>query len=82
MTPKRRHPGTGSICEDGAAGGVASADELLIFRKGGSDDPLPVTHPTGLDFYYVQAVRNLAAVDTDDPEVPDLLAELEKADMV
>jgi hypothetical protein len=39
-----------TICEDGAAGGVASADELLIFRKGGGD-PLPVTHPTGLDFY-------------------------------
>jgi len=182
-----------TICEDGAAGGVASADELLIFRKR-STDPLPVTHPTGLDFYagseqppsallryqgwegkqtsnrysqwvwrhyassvwddirldrvlpfrdakdpddekhvhplqldviarfvqlrtepgetvftpfmgvgsevyesvrlgrvgvgvelkpsyYVQAVRNLAAVDTDDPEVPDLLAELAEVDM-
>jgi len=40
-----------TICEDGAAGGVASADELLIFRKRGGEDRLPVTHPTGLDFY-------------------------------
>lgn len=40
-----------TICEDGAAGGVASADELLIFRKRGGDNRVPVTHPTGLDFY-------------------------------
>jgi DNA modification methylase len=39
-----------TIVEDGAAGGVASADELLLFRKRGGD-PLPVRHPTGLDFY-------------------------------
>jgi len=39
-----------TIVEDGAAGGVASADELLIFRKR-STEPLPVTHPTGLDYY-------------------------------
>lgn len=39
-----------TIVEDGAAGGVASADELLIFRKRGGE-PLPVYHPTGLDFY-------------------------------
>ncbi len=38
-----------TICDDGAAGGVASADELLIFRKPG--EPVSVTHPTGLDFY-------------------------------
>lgn len=35
-----------TIVDDGAAGGVASADELLIFRKPG--DALPVSHPTGL----------------------------------
>ena len=38
-----------TICENGALGGVASADELLIFRKPGDGDP--VTHPTGLDYY-------------------------------
>ena len=30
--------------------------------------------------YYVQAVRNLAAVDVDDVAVPDLLSELVDAD--
>jgi len=40
-----------TICEDGAAGGVASADELLIFRKPGGDDAEPVQHPTGLEYY-------------------------------
>jgi len=39
-----------TIVDDGAAGGVASADELLVFRKQ-SSDPLPVVHPTGLDSY-------------------------------
>lgn len=39
-----------TICDDGAAGGVASADELLIFRKPGNADE-PVEHPTGLDGY-------------------------------
>lgn len=39
-----------TICEDGAAGGVASADELLVFRKR-STEPMPVIHPTGLDSY-------------------------------
>lgn len=39
-----------TICEDGAAGGVASSDELLIFRKR-TTDPVPVEHPTGLDSY-------------------------------
>lgn len=38
-----------TIIDDAAAGGVASADELLIFRKPGADEP--VHHPTGLDEY-------------------------------
>ena len=38
-----------TICDDAAAGGVASADELLIFRKPGAAEP--VAHPTGLDYY-------------------------------
>ncbi len=38
-----------TICEEAEAGGVASADELLIFRKPG--DPVHVEHPTGLDYY-------------------------------
>ena len=39
-----------TIVEDGNLGGVASADELLIFRKRGLDDD-PASHPTGLDSY-------------------------------
>lgn len=39
-----------TIVEDGAMGGVASADELLIFRKRGETTE-PVNHPTGLDSY-------------------------------
>lgn len=39
-----------TICEDAAYGGVASADELLIFRKRGATAD-PVKHPTGLDYY-------------------------------
>ncbi|WP_411815591.1 DNA-methyltransferase [Gordonia sp. SND2] len=35
-----------TICDDGAMGGVASADELLIFRKPGQD--APVIHECGL----------------------------------
>lgn len=35
-----------TICEDGAMGGVAAADELLVFRKPGNAEP--VIHPTGL----------------------------------
>ena len=35
-----------TICDDGAVGGVASADELLIFRKPGAAEP--VIHPNGL----------------------------------
>lgn len=39
-----------TIVEDGTLGGVASADELLIFRKRGESTE-PATHPTGLDYY-------------------------------
>ena len=38
-----------TIVEDGNLGGVASADELLIFRKRG--ESTPAAHPTGLDYY-------------------------------
>ena len=38
-----------TICEDAKFAGVASADELLIFRKRGDGDP--IEHPTGLDYY-------------------------------
>ena len=38
-----------TIVEDGSLGGVASADELLIFRKRGESEP--ASHPTGLDYY-------------------------------
>jgi DNA modification methylase len=34
-----------TVVDDGAMGGVASADELLIFRKPGQD--VPVEHPVG-----------------------------------
>lgn len=39
-----------TICEDASAAGVASADELLIFRKRGEITE-PISHPTGLDYY-------------------------------
>lgn len=39
-----------TIVDDAAYGGVASADYLLIFRKRGKN-PVPVAHPTGLDYY-------------------------------
>lgn len=39
-----------TIVEDGALGGVASADELLIFRKPGGQEP--VVHPNGLTGRY------------------------------
>lgn len=35
-----------TICDNAANGGVASADELLIFRKPGESEP--ITHPCGL----------------------------------
>jgi DNA modification methylase len=39
-----------TIVDDAAYAGVASADELLIFRKRGGS-PLPIQHPTGLHDY-------------------------------
>ena len=39
-----------TIVEDGSLGGVASADELLVFRKRGKATE-PADHPTGLDYY-------------------------------
>lgn len=39
-----------TICDDAAYAGVASADELLLFRKRGEPTE-PITHPTGLDYY-------------------------------
>lgn len=35
-----------TICEDAAFGGVAAPDELLVFRKPGSSEP--ISHPCGL----------------------------------
>lgn len=40
-----------TIVEDGALGGVASPDELLVFRKPG--DGYPVPHPNGLTGTYM-----------------------------
>lgn len=42
-----------TIVDDAAFGGVASADELLIFRKPGESEP--ITHPTGLHGDYAGA---------------------------
>ena len=39
-----------TVVEDGAMGGVASADELLVFRKRGASTE-PAGHPTGFDYY-------------------------------
>lgn len=39
-----------TIVEDSSRCSVASADYLLVFRKKG-DNPVPITHPTGLDDY-------------------------------
>lgn len=39
-----------TICDDGAKGGVASADYILVFRKAGAN-PIPVEHPTGMTHY-------------------------------
>ena len=39
-----------TIVEDSAYCGVASADQVLLFRKKG-DNPVPVAHPTGLSEY-------------------------------
>jgi len=39
-----------TIVQDGAYGGVACADYLLVFRKKGANE-IPIQHPTGLDYY-------------------------------
>lgn len=39
-----------TIVDDSAYAGVASADQLLMFRKRG-ENPIPVAHPTGLSEY-------------------------------
>lgn len=39
-----------TLVEDSIDCGVASMDQLLIFRKRG-ENPIPVNHPTGLHFY-------------------------------
>lgn len=44
-----------TIVDNGANGGVASADELLVFRKPG--EALPVQHPVGLTSVYAGAER-------------------------
>ena len=43
-----------TIVEDGSLGGMASPDELLIFRKPGAKGPqaIPVRHPNGLHGVY------------------------------
>jgi DNA modification methylase len=38
------------VIDDSSLCDVASADYLLIFRKKGSN-PVPIRHPTGLDYY-------------------------------
>jgi DNA modification methylase len=40
-----------TVVDDSINCGVASADYLLIFRKRG-ENPIPVSHPTGLEEYY------------------------------
>lgn len=47
-----------TIVEDGALGGVAVPDELLIFRKPGADEP--VIHPTGLTGAYAGSEQHPA----------------------
>lgn len=39
-----------TVVDDSAYAGVASADYLLVFRKGG-ENLVPIAHPTGLDRY-------------------------------
>jgi DNA modification methylase len=39
-----------TIVDDSTFAGVASADYLIIFRKGG-ENKIPIAHPTGLDRY-------------------------------
>jgi len=40
-----------TIVEDSSRCGVAAADYLLVFRRTG-DNPIPITHPSGLVEYY------------------------------
>lgn len=47
-----------TIVDDGALGGVAVPDELLIFRKRGADEP--VTHPQGLTGTYAGSEQHPA----------------------
>lgn len=47
-----------TIVEDGALGGVAAPDELLIFRKPG--ESLPVAHPNGLTGTYAGSEQHPA----------------------
>lgn len=49
-----------TICEDGAIGGVACPDELLVFRKPGQGEP--VRHPTGLRNGYAGGEKHPADV--------------------
>jgi DNA modification methylase len=46
-----KHLAHRSLVEDSSRCGVASADYLLMFRKGG-ENPEPIEHPTGLLEYY------------------------------
>lgn len=39
-----------TVVDDAVYSGVASGDYLLVFRKRG-ENPVPVEHPTGLDYY-------------------------------
>lgn len=39
-----------TIVEDAAYSGVASGDQLLVFRKKGQN-PIPIEHPTGFEYY-------------------------------
>lgn len=47
-----------TIVEDGALGGVASPDELLVFRKPGKS--VPVNHPNGLTGEYAGSEKHPA----------------------
>jgi hypothetical protein len=49
-----------TIVDDGAHGGVAAPDELLVFRKPGSGNP--VAHPTGLMSDYMGSEKHPADV--------------------
>ena len=40
-----------TVVDDASLAGIANADYLLIFRRGG-ENPVPVTHPAGLTAYH------------------------------